>query len=375
MRKVLGVAMVVWLAACEDVRVAHEPPPSRVVQAASALQLTLQIEELRPAARAIGSRSFGEDMLNELQVRLTLVRELLSDEASADPRRAHAAAIALQAVGIAYDLVRTDYEAVSRGFSRVSRSSCNRGVEATNLIATRMAADWKWPLEHPDEADDQLSRAATLRNNVMAAAEVTNVAKPAVTIASMASTTLAVQELASRGPAFARVAAWLRGQGGAGRLAAVGEGAGVGIQVVGAGGALVLTEAEIIALAQAGRLSGLALSLIYLARGHLHHICTDKNWISDSSGGPWSPRFKDFFDDAQIGFDDPANLVEVEGHVGPHPKRYHQIVFRRLQAATERLVPRTAQYRAAVLRTLKDLAKEITTPGTELNLLVTGGAS
>jgi len=74
-----------------------------------------------------------------------------------------------------------------------------------------------------------------------------------------------------------------------------------------------------------------------MARGHLHHVCTDKNYVSDSRGGPWSPRFKRILDAAKIGFDDPENLVEVEGHQGPHPEAYHSTVLKELERATLRL--------------------------------------
>ncbi|HYV44575.1 MAG TPA: AHH domain-containing protein [Myxococcaceae bacterium] len=366
--------MVAALAGCEEVRVAGEPPPSRVALAASALRLTLEVEQLRPAALALGDRSYGVATLDDLQERIALVRDLLSDDVSADPRRAQVAAVALLSAGIKYDAVRTDLEAAARGFSRATRAGCNRAVELTNLVSNRIAADWTWPLEHAKEADGLLSRAASLRTNAMAAAEATSVAKPAVEIASMAAAASTVEELAGRGPALSRVARWLKGEGGVGRLAPAGEGAGAGLQMVGAAGALVLTQAEIAALAQAGKLSGLALSLLYLSRGHLHHICTNKNWASDASGGPWSPAFKEILDDAGVGFDDPANLVEVEGHVGPHPQRYHELVYAQLRGAIRGLSPGTAQYRQAVLRALNELAMEIARPGTRLNLLVTGAA-
>ncbi|XXF78024.1 AHH domain-containing protein [Myxococcaceae bacterium GXIMD 01537] len=105
--------------------------------------------------------------------------------------------------------------------------------------------------------------------------------------------------------------------------------------------------------------------------GHNHHIATDKWWKSTNSDGPWSPRFKRIFDRAGMSLNDPANIVRVRGHKGPHPKEYHQEVFRRLSDATEGC--RTMQQcREALTAELRDLAQEIATEGSDLNRLVTG---
>jgi len=66
------------------------------------------------------------------------------------------------------------------------------------------------------------------------------------------------------------------------------------------------------------------------------------------------------------------NTVPIKGHKGPHPQRYHDIVFRRLDEAMGDCSS-IAECRARLLPALEELAKLISTPGTELNRLVTLG--
>jgi len=108
------------------------------------------------------------------------------------------------------------------------------------------------------------------------------------------------------------------------------------------------------------------------AKGHDHHIATDKWWDSTNSGGPWSPRFQRIFDKAGMSLNDPANIVNVKGHKGPHPQEYHEKIFERLVDAT-RTCRSIQQCRVALTAELKRLSRQIATPGTELNNLVTRG--
>jgi hypothetical protein len=106
------------------------------------------------------------------------------------------------------------------------------------------------------------------------------------------------------------------------------------------------------------------------AEGHAHHIATDKWWESPHSGGPWSPQFEVIFNRAGMSLNDPANIVHVRGHKGPHPAKYHEQVLRRLDEATATC--RTIQKCQEALKAeLQQLAREIATPGTRLNKLVT----
>jgi hypothetical protein len=106
------------------------------------------------------------------------------------------------------------------------------------------------------------------------------------------------------------------------------------------------------------------------AEGPEHHIATDKWTEATHSGGPWTPRFQEIFDRAGMSLNDPANIVRIRGHKGPHPQEYHEEVFRRLNNATLR--SRTMQQcREALIRELQKLSKEIATEGSELHKLVT----
>jgi hypothetical protein len=67
---------------------------------------------------------------------------------------------------------------------------------------------------------------------------------------------------------------------------------------------------------------------------------------------------------------DSENIVKVAGHKGPHPERYHDYVFVRL---TEALgdCRQISTCRNLLTNELRKLAKEVQTPGTKLNRLVT----
>ncbi|MDY7229297.1 AHH domain-containing protein [Hyalangium rubrum] len=107
-------------------------------------------------------------------------------------------------------------------------------------------------------------------------------------------------------------------------------------------------------------------------RTEKHHIGTVANEKSALRGGPWTPRFQEIFAKAGMRLKDPENVVPIQGHKGPHPELYHRIVYRRLDDAT-RGCRSISECRATLIRELDDLAKEISTPGSELNQLVTQG--
>jgi hypothetical protein len=117
------------------------------------------------------------------------------------------------------------------------------------------------------------------------------------------------------------------------------------------------------AMAQSGKSGG---------RTQQHHMATIANRKSISRGGPWTPRFEKLFAKAGMRLKDPENIVEIEGHQGPHPQRYHDIVYKRLDRALGDC--RTiAQCQGRLTRELSALKEEIATVGTELNQLVTQG--
>jgi hypothetical protein len=101
-----------------------------------------------------------------------------------------------------------------------------------------------------------------------------------------------------------------------------------------------------------------------------HHIATICNDKSTARGGTWSPRFRAIFARAGMTLDDPANKMPLPGHYGPHPERYHQLVYKELLDGTVNCRS-VVECREGLTRALKALAKEIATPRTELNQLVT----
>jgi hypothetical protein len=107
-------------------------------------------------------------------------------------------------------------------------------------------------------------------------------------------------------------------------------------------------------------------------RTEKHHIGTIANKRSTLRGGPWTPRLEDLFARAGMRLKDRENIVPIQGHKGPHPQRYHEIVYERLRE-TLGDCSSIAECRPVLTRALDRLAKEIATPGTELNKLVTLG--
>lgn len=103
----------------------------------------------------------------------------------------------------------------------------------------------------------------------------------------------------------------------------------------------------------------------------VHHICTDKNCVDASKGGPWTPKFQQLFDGAGMSLQDEANKVFVEGHKGPHPQEYHETVSRRLGEAVEGIPKNTDAYQNALRSELEKIKIDVATPGTDLNNWVT----
>jgi hypothetical protein len=104
-----------------------------------------------------------------------------------------------------------------------------------------------------------------------------------------------------------------------------------------------------------------------------HHLATNKNSISTARGGPWTPKFEKIFQKAGMELEDIENIVPIPGHKGPHPQEYHDLVHERLYDAT-RTCRKVSECREALIRALKRLAAEASTPGTKLNRLVTQGS-
>jgi hypothetical protein len=101
-----------------------------------------------------------------------------------------------------------------------------------------------------------------------------------------------------------------------------------------------------------------------------HHIATICNEKDTRRGGPWTPRFQRIFARAGMSMEDPANKMSLPGHYGPHPERYHELVLKELDEATQ-TCRSVVDCREALTGALRKLAKQIATQGTELNRLVT----
>ncbi|WP_143177971.1 AHH domain-containing protein [Cystobacter ferrugineus] len=106
----------------------------------------------------------------------------------------------------------------------------------------------------------------------------------------------------------------------------------------------------------------------------VHHIATVENSKSTARGGPWTPLFKKIFNRAGLSMEDPANTIPLLGHKGPHPEEYHQLVHKKLKAATENC-SNQQECALALRQALRQLAEEIIREGSRLNKLLTRGAS
>ena len=140
---------------------------------------------------------------------------------------------------------------------------------------------------------------------------------------------------------------------------------------------VAIGSVESVAMAAEGFTVALAPNAVAMAtrgmrgdRAEEHHLATDKNSVSTARGGPWTPRFKRIFKKAGMELEDTENIVSVEGHKGPHPQRYHERVYSRLEEATKGC-RKMAECREALVNELRRLAKEAATKGSGLNKLLT----
>ncbi len=154
-------------------------------------------------------------------------------------------------------------------------------------------------------------------------------------------------------------------------------GVGTRAQVNVANGTVVLMGASantaasaVSAAVTSARTSGACRDASDKGEAKAHHLATNKNDTSDVYGGPWTPRFKSLFDRAGLSLDDPLNIVYLIDHVGPHPREYHETVFRRLQDALgECQTP--ASCRGRLVNAIDSIARDVCTSGSKLNRLAT----
>ncbi|KFA89946.1 hypothetical protein Q664_31355 [Archangium violaceum Cb vi76] len=108
--------------------------------------------------------------------------------------------------------------------------------------------------------------------------------------------------------------------------------------------------------------------------GEWHHLATIGNRKSSARGGPWTPRFEELFEQAGMILNDPANLIHIQGHQGPHSEQYHQTIHDRLLDALRNCTS-VGDCRRALTDELKKIADELCTPGTALNKMLIKKAS
>jgi hypothetical protein len=149
----------------------------------------------------------------------------------------------------------------------------------------------------------------------------------------------------------------------------------VSMQAVGEEGLLLSEVGAVAVTAEGFRVAVAAVAMAAQGGGgrtEKHHMATVRNSKSALRGGPWTPRFEDLFARAGMRLTDRENVVSIQGHKGPHPERYHRLAYEHLARALGDCNS-IAECRARLLPALADLAREIATPGTELNRLVTLG--
>ncbi|MBZ4400114.1 AHH domain-containing protein [Myxococcus sp. AS-1-15] len=182
--------------------------------------------------------------------------------------------------------------------------------------------------------------------------------------------------MASQGPrmpGFAHAATRAQMEGGfqlAGAMA--GEVQAISITSAGVLSVTLAPTAVAAAATGAGAATGTVGGIRGDPEGNVHHICTDKNTVSDASGGPWTPQFERIFARAGMKLSDPENLVRIKGHQGPHPREYHEEVFRMLEFATQGC-GRPAQCRVALSEALARIARDLVRDGSRLRRLIAKG--
>ncbi|NOK35243.1 AHH domain-containing protein [Corallococcus exercitus] len=167
-------------------------------------------------------------------------------------------------------------------------------------------------------------------------------------------------------PGFSQAA--LRGQAEAGFQLGAALNGGVGSISLPAAGVLNVTLAPGAVAAAAMYSNGIPGD----PEGPVHHICTNKNLVSAATGGPWTPQCERIFKKAGMSLDDAANKVRLNGHEGPHPKRYHAEVIRRLDRSVSRCRT-TETCRASLMEELAKIAHELLTSDSPLRRLIVKG--
>ena len=365
------VMAIVLLVACDD---SFENVP-RVTPAPESLWalvgIQIDLDRLRVLLARYPGKSFGPERIDRLSAEVVATSEYLTVRPLSDDEL-RAARYRVDLLSLSKGLIEADALASSGGIGGTTHAGALAGLNWIEDASEHLREDPLWPVKNPAEADRATLMAASHRDNIRRAIPAAALMRDGVTAASVQSGAIGLAQLARAGPAaLGRLLGFLDGAEGGPAYVTASLAGGVGsIRVLSGTRALALTSEEVIALANAGALSSTALAL-YMAASDLHHICTDKNTISDKHGGPWTPRFNEIFKKAGMTLRDQANLVQIKAHRGPHPQAYHEAVMDEIRRATRSQMPGTSGYREALKRALANLAKEIRTPGSRLNRLIT----
>ncbi|HYV47417.1 MAG TPA: AHH domain-containing protein [Myxococcaceae bacterium] len=363
------------LAACDE---SFESAP-RVTPANESLWLLvglqLKLDGIRPYLSQASSKSASPMRVDQLTNEVLSTCELLTSPALTDDEL-RAARYRVDLAAVAWGLLQADALASAGGIGGTAHATTLGGMGWINGAFENIRGDPLWPVKDPRDAERHMLMAVSHRDNLRKSIPASAFMTAGAHAAILTSGEIATVKLAGVGAgALARVLAFLGGTGEGSAVITAGFAGGVGaVQIVADGRSMVLTVEEVLALASAGAITANALA-VFMAAEDLHHICTDKNYVSDKQGGPWTPRFEELFKRAGMSLQDPENLVRVKAHQGPHPRAYHEEVMKQIRLAIKGHTEGTPSYREALKRALADLAREIQTPGTVLNQLVTGAST
>jgi len=360
------------LASCDD---SFEYAP-RVTPASESLWLLvglqMNLDRVRPYLAEHPGKSVRPERVDALSREVLATCEFLTAGPVGDDEL-RAARYRVDLIAVAWGLIQADLLASAGGVGGATHEATLHGLAWVSSGLAYLRQEPLWPVKNPEEADRISLMAVTHRDNLRRAIPAAAVMRDGVNAAALASGAITTVRLVGAGTAaLGRVLGFLGEAGEGPAFVTAGLAGGIGsVQVLASGRTLALTTEEVIALANAGAISAGAFA-VFMAASDLHHICTNKNSVSDRQGGPWTPRFEDFFKKAGMTLRDPENLVRIKAHRGPHPQAYHEEVMKALQEGTRGVRANTQEYRQALKETLTRLAKQIRTPGTRLNKLVTG---
>jgi A nuclease of the HNH/ENDO VII superfamily with conserved WHH len=251
------------------------PDPSQVKQAELAqklLLIDLQSESIAPLfAGQEDLKAQHDKLIQHIAHTTTIVQGVVTD-----PSSMRAAEVGIDLAGIAYDLMRGNREAWGRGLSNRKEIESEANYALIHYIwpgMDKLKADPKWAQASFTEANELISKAASHRDNILAAASVGSIMSTGVQAASIVSLAASIPRTLVAGQrALTRISDWMKGlQIETASLQFAGVPGAVGsFQIVSTAGTLALGIREVTFLAEAGKISVTALDLYIMAKGASH---------------------------------------------------------------------------------------------------------